>query len=324
MTLPLVRASEVLYNPYVGHLLAFDGNCYYVFDGSMEPSEFEGYVRPNCYVCPEFPVSGSACAFDLGFMRPFLDSHEAALRVLAAPLTSLVTRILSPLYDEEAHACWEEKFLVERAAWHTVAQRERLLSLWASVADMPVGVQAIFLAFMGLPALGRTRRGGFRFHPSASQQDAVLALRQRLEFVYGPPGTGKTEFIKEVLLGVVPEDGKVLLTAVNNRAVDEICVSLAQIHRLLGGLLVLGHPDNAGEVARQYTLQVQVEHEPSVVFMRDMLRLVSMYPADMVSVLAPFMAVLDALPGPLILEYLLDDIHDLCRSLRKMANTSWR
>ncbi len=97
-------------------------------------------------------------------------------------------------------------------------------------------------------------------HLNDSQRHAVrrvLAARD-LALVHGPPGTGKTTALVEVLRQARRRDGRVLLVAASNTAVDNV------VERLLAQgepVLRVGHPARVTPALRHATLDLVVQED---------------------------------------------------------------
>ncbi len=70
------------------------------------------------------------------------------------------------------------------------------------------------------------------------QSKAVnLCSAANLAFVWGPPGTGKTTTLAHIVLGLLSEGHRILVTSTTNAAVDQV---LAKLHSLIEGKELLG------------------------------------------------------------------------------------
>lgn len=80
--------------------------------------------------------------------------------------------------------------------------------------------------------------------------------------LWGPPGTGKTSFVLKYLVKWLIENTKerIMLMALTNRAVDEICEAILDISPDTSSELIrVGSRFNVGENLKEYLLQSQIE-----------------------------------------------------------------
>ena len=80
--------------------------------------------------------------------------------------------------------------------------------------------------------------------------------------LWGPPGTGKTSFILKYLVQWLMENTqeRIMLMALTNRAVDEICDAILEISPSVSKELIrIGSRFSVGENSREYLLQSQME-----------------------------------------------------------------
>src|SRR5690606_2503177 len=80
--------------------------------------------------------------------------------------------------------------------------------------------------------------------------------------LWGPPGTGKTSFILKYLVQWLMENTqeRIMLMALTNRAVDEICDAILEILPSVSKELIrIGSRFSVGENSREYLLQSQME-----------------------------------------------------------------
>jgi hypothetical protein len=91
--------------------------------------------------------------------------------------------------------------------------------------------------------------------PCTSQQRAIVSnLEFAVECVQGPPGTGKTVFLYHVANLRRPFGSVVLMTAVQNRAVEAIVARFAEHSDRDMMFLVWGRQDRMGQLSAKYTL----------------------------------------------------------------------
>jgi ATP-dependent RNA/DNA helicase IGHMBP2 len=85
-----------------------------------------------------------------------------------------------------------------------------------------------------------------------SQQQAVVAITEnkQITIVHGPPGTGKTTTLVEAIVQLVKAEGKILVSAPSNTAVDNIAKGLID-----AGLKILrvGNTSKVDEIIFQHT-----------------------------------------------------------------------
>ena len=111
----------------------------------------------------------------------------------------------------------------------------------------------------------------FRTELNPPQRDAVAfaLLADDFAILHGPPGTGKTTTLAEVIAQAVDRGERVLACAASNTAVDNL---LERLQRLIPYVVRVGHPARVFEHLRQYTLDGQVERDPSSDVIKDLRR----------------------------------------------------
>ncbi|TWT65117.1 AAA domain-containing protein [Allorhodopirellula solitaria] len=111
----------------------------------------------------------------------------------------------------------------------------------------------------------------FRTELNPPQQDAVAfaLLADDVAIIHGPPGTGKTTTLAEVIAQAVDRGERVLACAASNTAVDNL---LERVQRLVPYVVRVGHPARVFEHLRDYTLDGQVEKDPSSHVVKDLRR----------------------------------------------------
>ena len=111
----------------------------------------------------------------------------------------------------------------------------------------------------------------FRTELNGPQQDAVAfaLLADDVAIIHGPPGTGKTTTLAEVIAQAVERGERVLACAASNTAVDNL---LERLQRLVPYVVRVGHPARVFEHLRDYTLDGQVEKDPSSQVIKDLRR----------------------------------------------------
>ncbi|SMP39566.1 DNA helicase, putative [Neorhodopirellula lusitana] len=111
----------------------------------------------------------------------------------------------------------------------------------------------------------------FRTELNPPQRDAVAfaLLADDFAILHGPPGTGKTTTLAEIIAQAVDRGERVLACAASNTAVDNL---LERMQRLIPYVVRVGHPARVFEHLRQYTLDGQVERDPSSSVIKDLRR----------------------------------------------------
>lgn len=111
----------------------------------------------------------------------------------------------------------------------------------------------------------------FRTELNPPQRDAVAfaLLADDVAIIHGPPGTGKTTTLAEVIAQAVERGERVLACAASNTAVDNL---LERLQRLVPYVVRVGHPARVFEHLRDYTLDGQVEKDPSSHVVKDLRR----------------------------------------------------
>jgi len=111
----------------------------------------------------------------------------------------------------------------------------------------------------------------FRTELNPPQKDAVAfaLLADDFAIIHGPPGTGKTTTLAEVIAQAVDRGERVLACAASNTAVDNL---LERLERLVPYVVRVGHPARVFEHLRDYTLDGQVEKDPSSAVIKDLRR----------------------------------------------------
>jgi hypothetical protein len=99
--------------------------------------------------------------------------------------------------------------------------------------------------------------------PCTPRQRAVVSnLSHSVECVQGPPGTGKTVSLIHIVLMRRPADSVVLITAVQNRAVESVVERLERVSGV--PFLVWGHADRVGVRCAQHVLDNKAALCPGV------------------------------------------------------------
>lgn len=111
----------------------------------------------------------------------------------------------------------------------------------------------------------------FRTDLNPPQRDAVAfaLLADDFAIIHGPPGTGKTTTLAEVIAQAVDRGERVLACAASNTAVDNL---LQRLQRWVPYVVRVGHPARVFESLREYTLDGQVERDPSSNVLKDLRR----------------------------------------------------
>lgn len=111
----------------------------------------------------------------------------------------------------------------------------------------------------------------FRTELNPPQRDAVAfaLLADDVAIIHGPPGTGKTTTLAEVIAQAVERGERVLACAASNTAVDNL---LERLQRLVPYVVRVGHPARVFAHLRDYTLDGQVEKDPSSHVIKDLRR----------------------------------------------------
>jgi superfamily I DNA and/or RNA helicase len=111
----------------------------------------------------------------------------------------------------------------------------------------------------------------FRTELNPPQKDAVAfaLLADDFAIIHGPPGTGKTTTLAEVIAQAVDRGERVLACAASNTAVDNL---LERLEHLVPYVVRVGHPARVFEHLRDYTLDGQVEKDPSSGVVKDLRR----------------------------------------------------
>ncbi|WP_146578054.1 AAA domain-containing protein [Neorhodopirellula pilleata] len=111
----------------------------------------------------------------------------------------------------------------------------------------------------------------FRTELNPPQRDAVAfaLLADDFAIIHGPPGTGKTTTLAEIIAQAVDRGERVLACAASNTAVDNL---LERLQRLVPYVVRVGHPARVFEHLRDYTLDGQVERDPSSHVIKDLRR----------------------------------------------------
>lgn len=111
----------------------------------------------------------------------------------------------------------------------------------------------------------------FKTELNPPQRDAVAfaLLADDFAIIHGPPGTGKTTTLAEIISQAVDRGERVLACAASNTAVDNL---LERMQRLVPYVVRVGHPARVFERLRDYTLDGQVEKDPSSQVIKDLRR----------------------------------------------------
>lgn len=108
-------------------------------------------------------------------------------------------------------------------------------------------------------------------HFNESQRHAIqFAMSARdIAIIHGPPGTGKTTTVVELIRQAVLRGSKVLACAPSNTGVDNLLEKLVA-NRVR--VVRIGHPARVQEELQSFTLDAQVESDPSMKVVGEMIR----------------------------------------------------
>jgi superfamily I DNA and/or RNA helicase len=91
-----------------------------------------------------------------------------------------------------------------------------------------------------------------------SQKKAIQSIADRIHIIHGPPGTGKSTTIANIIKGRIPPTHNILCTAVQNQAVENICIKLVEADII--DFLVIGSDGVIGECASTHTLEYKYQN----------------------------------------------------------------
>ena len=100
-----------------------------------------------------------------------------------------------------------------------------------------------------------------------SQHAALSSLESNVELISGPPGTGKSTTIHALVTECIPEEDAVILTAVQNRAIEALVDKFARTNTPF-----IVHGSRLTGVALQWTLDAQCNRNPIVAGARNLLK----------------------------------------------------
>lgn len=86
------------------------------------------------------------------------------------------------------------------------------------------------------------------------QTKAINELNNNIEIIHGPPGTGKTTLIMDIINNKVPQNHKILCTAIQNQAINTIVDML--IKNNYNDIIVFGNPAKLSDEANKYNYHV--------------------------------------------------------------------
>lgn len=168
-------------------------------------------------------------------------------------------RLRAPVYSNklfEGHRYWN----IENDHMDSsfLAQYQSFVHLFTS----PVHVRSKILGFE-LPSKSIYREIDLPDILSPEQKNIIEKIIQSRDYylLWGPPGTGKTSFIIKYLVKWLLEntEERIMLMAFTNRAVDEICASLAEIGEDVEKHLIrVGSNYGTSAEYQQYLLQNQI------------------------------------------------------------------
>jgi hypothetical protein len=111
------------------------------------------------------------------------------------------------------------------------------------------------------------------FRECPSQKTLLNSLAYQLEGIQGPPGCGKTSLICCIIRSILPKHGLVLVTAVQNRAVEEVAERLHANGIPFFAMASLRN-ERVGDVAKDNAVEKLIRDDPSVAALHERLRAV--------------------------------------------------
>jgi hypothetical protein len=102
-------------------------------------------------------------------------------------------------------------------------------------------------------------------HLNKSQRRALCSLHYNLEVIQGPPGTGKSTTILHLVMDCMPQEMKLVVCAVQNRAVESICQKFASAEAGELKFFVHGNIKRLAPTSKKWTLEAQADRDPQVV-----------------------------------------------------------
>ena len=105
--------------------------------------------------------------------------------------------------------------------------------------------------------LGEPRPWACELNPS--QHRALAGLKHNLELISGPPGTGKSTTILALVKECTPNGEQVILTAVQNRAIEALTEKFAASQT---PIIVVGRRPTG--ISCEFTLDAQIDRDPEV------------------------------------------------------------
>ena len=105
-----------------------------------------------------------------------------------------------------------------------------------------------------------------RLNSSQNQAVQCIAETRDVAVIHGPPGTGKTTTLVSAAVQICRQDGRILLSAPSNAAVDHLCSNL-----LAKGLNVvrIGNPVRVSEQLESITVEGKIRNSPEFSVIRE-------------------------------------------------------
>lgn len=93
------------------------------------------------------------------------------------------------------------------------------------------------------------------------QQKIINSLKYNIEVIHGPPGTGKTCTILNIIKSAIPNNHRIMCTAIQNQAIESIVTKLIDDKNLSNSFVVFGDPTRLKPNSLKYQIDNIFEND---------------------------------------------------------------